>query len=96
MNESPRLVWLLSTPAVGETQADLDIASFFFFLILCSCDKARALPKERDSLCLWIAICVFKYFMQKNMARDRKKVKFVQILPHVWVNLDMSGGGIWT
>ena len=30
MNKSARLVWLLWTWLVGETQADLDIASFFF------------------------------------------------------------------
>ena len=29
--------------------------------------------------------------MQKNnMARDRKKIYIVQILPHVWVDLDMA------
>ena len=30
--------------------------------------------------------------MQKNnIARGRKTIKFVQILPHVWVDLDMAG-----
>ena len=76
MNESPRLVWLLSTPAcMGDPEEHLYIGSFFLniFLIPCSCGKAHLLSKERNSLCLWIAICVFEHSMQKNNTIEIKK-----------------------
>ena len=63
---------------------------FFLFLILCSYDKARLLPTERDSLCLWMAICVFK-ILCRRIWLEIEKIKFVQILAHVWVDLDMAG-----
>ena len=76
---------------VGETQVDLDITSFFLFLILCSRDKANLLPKKRDSLCLWIARCVFNILCRRITWIEIEIIKFVQILPHVWVDLDMAG-----
>ena len=39
--------------------------AFFIFLQLCSCDKAHLLPKERNSLCLRIAICVFNILCRR-------------------------------
>ena len=66
MNESPRLVWLLSTPACrGDPGRFGHCQHFCLFFILCSCDKARLLLKERDSLCLWIAICVFNILCRR-------------------------------
>ena len=60
MNESARLVFLLWTPACrGDPGGFGHCQLFVFFFILCSCDEANLLPKERNSLCLWIAICVF-------------------------------------
>ena len=57
MNESPRHVWLLSTPACMGDPGGFTLPAFFYiFLIPCSCDKAHLLSKERDSLCLLIAI----------------------------------------
>ena len=60
--------------------------AFFIFLQLCSCGKAHILPKERDSLCLWIAICVFNIICRRITGIEIE-VFFVQILPHVWVDL---------
>ena len=93
MNESPRLVWLLSTPACRGDPGGFGHCQFFFlFLILCSCDKAHLLPKERDWLCLWIVICVFNILCRRiTWIEIVKKIKFVHILPHVWVDLDMAG-----
>ena len=74
---------------VGETQEDLEIASFFIFLLQCSCDKAHRLPKEIDSLCLWIALCVFNILCRK---REIKKANLSKPFPMiVWVDLDMAG-----
>ena len=65
MNESPRLVWLLSTPACrGHPGGFGHFQLFLLFLILCSVDKARLLPKEGDLLCLWIAICVLTFYAE--------------------------------
>ena len=33
----------------------------------------------------------FEHSMQKNNTKEIEKIKFVQILPHVWVDLDMDG-----
>ena len=33
----------------------------------------------------------FEHSMQKNNTIEIEKIKFVQILPHVWVDLDMDG-----
>ena len=74
---------------VEETRADfLHRQLFFLFLILCSCDKAHLLPKERDSLCLWIAICVFNILCRRI---TWIKINFFQIIPHVLVDLYIAG-----
>ena len=70
---------------VGETQADLDIVSFLSFFILCSCDKANLLPKVRDSLCLWIAICLFNILC--------RRITLLEILN--FMLLEGFGQGIW-
>ena len=60
MNESWRFVWLFSTPACrGDPGGFEHCHNFNIFLILCSCDKDHLLPKEGDSLCLWIAITFY-------------------------------------
>ena len=73
MNESPRLVWLLSTPACMGDPGGFGHCQLFFLFLTCSCDKAHLLPKERDSLCLWIAICVFNISCRRIWLEMEKK-----------------------
>ena len=87
MNESPHLVWLLSTPACRGDPGGFGLI-FFLFLILCSCDKARLLPKERYFTMPIDSNMCFKHSMQKHMARDRKKSNLSKSSPLC--------GWIWT
>ena len=63
---------------------------FYIILILCSCDKAHLLSKERDSLCLWIAICVLNILCRRKTIEIEKNLIFPDF-HHVWVDLDMTG-----
>ena len=65
LDYSDRVAYRCIVACVGETQEDLDITSFSIFLLLCSCDEANLFPKERDSLCLWIGICVFNILCRR-------------------------------
>ena len=90
MDYSDRVAYRCIVACVGETQGDLDITIFFIFLLLCSCDEANLLPKERDSLCLWIAICVFN-ILCRRITWIGIKNQICPNPPHVWVELDIAG-----
>ena len=57
MNELARLVWLLWTPACRGDPGGFGHCQLFFI--------SNLLPKERNSLCLWIAICVFNILCRR-------------------------------
>ena len=87
MNDSPRLVWLLSTPACRRIWT----VTAFFSLILCLWDKAHLLPEERDSLCLWIAIYVFNILCRRITWLEKKNQICPNPPPRACVDLDMAG-----
>ena len=75
---------------VGQTQEDLKIVSFFTFF-----SYYVHVTRERDSLCLWIAICVLNFLCRRIRGIEIEKK---QICPNPPPRVDGFGhswGAFW-